>query len=287
MTLEAYLQKSYRPGTARGYLREIGIYLANYPGAATAGYGDVTAYLGALRNRYANASTLNRILASIKAYYAWLVADGQRQDHPARGILLRDLRSRDVQLQDLFTAAEMDALLARTERFKALSYRNRVLMSLLVYQALLPAEIAALRVTDIDLDAGTLTTAGTATTNARTLPLKPAQVLLFYGYLHQVRPALLKGRATDVFMLGLRGNPMAAEDIAKHVLRSYKGQYAPRVVSARTIRQSVIANLLKAGHGLEVVQGYAGHKYPSSTERYRQEQVTTLQAAVAAYHPMG
>ncbi|MBO9154077.1 tyrosine-type recombinase/integrase [Chitinophaga sp. GCM10012297] len=286
MTLEQYLGARHTPGTAASYGREIAIYLSNCPGASSACFADVAAYLGALRQRYRSAATLNRILCSLKAYYAYLVASGQRSDDPARSVYLRDQRSRDVQLQDLFTPQELEVLLQRKERYAALSYRNRVLMSLLVYQGLQPAEIAQIRTTDIDLDAGTIHTAGTATTSARTLPLKPNQVLLFFAYLQDVRPALQKGKATDIFMLGIRGHAMKAADISKHVLRLYGELFAPRRVSAETIRQSVIANLLKAGHPLHLVQKFAGHKYPSSTERYRQSAVITLQSAVAQYHPM-
>lgn len=286
MTLEAYLQERHTRGTAASYGREIAIYLSNCPAAPRACFAEVSAYLGALRQRYRSAATLNRILCSIKAYYSWLVASGQRSDDPARSVYLRDVRSRDVQLQDLFSPEELDTLLQRNERYTALSYRNRVLISLLVYQGLKPGEIARLKMTDVDLDAGTVHTEGTTITNARTLRLQPAQVLLFFAYGHQVRPVLLKGRATDIFILGIRGNSMTAADISKHVQRSYGNRLAGRTVSAVTIRQSVIANLLKAGHALHLVQQYAGHKYPSSTERYRQNEVAALQSAILQYHPM-
>jgi integrase/recombinase XerD len=80
---------------------------------------------------------------------------------------------------------------------------------------------------------------------------------------------------------------MTAEDITKQVKRSFAGLYPGRTVNAQTIRQSVIAQLLKQGHDLSVVQAFAGHKYPSSTERYRQNEIETLKAAVQQYHPFG
>lgn len=282
MTLDAYLRSRYAASTAEAYGREIAAYLSGYPGADGAGYGDVVQWLGVVRARYGNASTLNGMLCAVKAYYGWLVASGVRTDNPAKRIRLRDERSRDIQLQELLTAAELEALLpsGKTGRYTALAYRDRVLMSLLVYQALKPAEIATLRITDIDLESGTVFTAGTASTHARTLPLQAAQVLLFFAYLRDIRPRLLKGGTSDWLLLGLRGKPMTAADIVKHVLRHYP-------VSAQRIRQSVIANKLKAGEGLAAVQVFAGHKYPSSTERYRQTGDGELAAAVAAYHPMG
>jgi len=287
MSLADYLQEHYTAATAKAYDREIDIYLGNYPAAATAMYGDVTAYLGTLRQRYKKPATINRILAAVKVYYDYLCDAGIRTDHPARSILLKDQRSRDVQLQDLFTADELELLLHRKERYTALESRNKVLISLLIYQALHPAEMAALETSAIDLAAGTIRIRGSAKTTARELSLRPSQVLLFYCYIQDTRPELLAGNATEALLLGIRGEPLQAADITKLVKRSYKGLYPGREISAQRVRQSVLANLLKQGHDLSVVQGFAGHKYPSATERYRQGEVETLAAAVNKYHPFG
>jgi integrase/recombinase XerD len=286
MSLENYLQLHYTSATGKAYAREIDIYLANYPAAPDARYQDIMAYVGALRKRYRKPATLNRILAAIKVYYDYLCAQGKRNDNPARAVLLKDKRSRDVQLQDLFTPDELEGLLHRRERYNDLESRNKVLISLLVYQALHPAEMEALRVADTNLEAGTISIKASPKTKARVLSLRPNQVLLFYGYIHEARPKLLKGRVSSALLIGMRGEAMKGADITKHVKRSYRGLYPGREINAQTIRQSVIANLLNAGHDLAVVQGFAGHKYPSATERYRQDDVATLAAAVSRYHPV-
>ena len=79
---------------------------------------------------------------------------------------------------------------------------------------------------------------------------------------------------------------MSGEDITKHIKRSFKGLYPGRKINAQTIRQSVISNLLKEGHDISLVQAFAGHKYPSITGKYKQDEVATLQAAVNKYHPL-
>ena len=286
MTIKKYLFQHYTKDTAKIYGFEIDNYLSNYPQADQAVYKDVMSYMGTLRTRYNNASTLNRILASIKAYYDFLCYTGQRTDNPARSIKLRDQRSRDIQLQDLFTREELETLLERPERYTNLAYRNRVMISLLIYQALHPGEMEVLTVSDINLSTGNIYIKPTTSTNKRELQLKPSQVLLFYHYIHETRPKLLAGKKSDALLIGIRGTPMKADDIVKHVMRSYKGLYPGRQVNAQTIRQSVIANLLKQGHDLSLVQAFAGHKYPSSTERYKQNEIETLRDAVQKYHPM-
>jgi integrase/recombinase XerD len=284
--IERYLQQHYTPDTARAYKREIENYISNYPDASTANYKDVTKYIGLLRTRYSKASTINRIVSSIKVYYDYLCSEGIRNDNPARAIKLRDKRIRDIQLQDLFTTEELEILLNRKERYTHLDYRNKVLCSLLIYQALYPQEMEKIEVTNIDLQEGNMYIKPTAKTNGRSLPLRPNQVLLFHQYITEIRNNLLKENPSNALLIGIRGEAMSGEDITKHIKRSFKGLYAGRNVTAQTIRQSVIANLLKQGHDIGVVQAFAGHKYPSSTERYRQNEVETLQAAVNKYHPL-
>lgn len=284
--IENYLQKHYSPDTAKAYKREIEIYLSNYPTASTANYKDLTNYIGALRQRYNKPATISRILSSIKVYYDYLCYEGTRNDNPTKAIKLRDKQSRDIQLQDLFTTEELEILLNRKERYTNLDYRNKVLSSLLIYQALHPREIENLSVENINLDSGSIYIKPTYKTNNRTLQLKPNQILLFHQYIHEIRSKLLNGNASNCLLIGIRSEPMSGEDITKHIKRSFKELYPNRKVNAQTIRQSVIANLLKQGHDLSLVQNFAGHKYPSTTEKYKQNEIETLKAAINKYHPL-
>lgn len=286
MSLQTYLHERYTPATAACYSRDIHAFLGSYPGAAIATHHQLLAYMGQLRKRYSNGQTLNRLLASIKVYYDYLCYSGERADHPARSIYLRDSKTGDVQLQDLFTSQELARLLPGEGRYKALNTRNQVLMGLLIHQGLKAQELALLAVTAIHLDKGQVAVRGTATTNSRELPLKGSQVQVLQRYLEQDRPQLLGESGSDQLLVGMRGKPMQTEDIVKHVLRTYKGRYGDRQVSTGTIRQSVIANLLKAGYDISVVQYYAGHKYPSSTERYKQADFSVLRQMIGKYHPL-
>ena len=291
--IENYLQKHYSPDTAKAYKREIEIYLSNYPAAEKANYKDLTNYIGLLRNRYSKASTISRIVSSLKVYYDYLCSEGIRNDNPTKAIKLRDKQSRDIQLQDLFTTEELEILLNRKERYTNLDYRNKVLSSLLIYQALHPREIESLLIENINLDSGSIYIKPTYKTNSRTLQLKPNQILLFHTYINEIRPKLLGSKSPSFggvgeasLLIGIRSGIMTGEDITKHIKRSFKELYPNRKVNAQTIRQSVITNLLKQGHDLSLVQNFAGHKYPSTTEKYKQSEIETLKAAVNKYHPL-
>lgn len=287
-----YLQKHYAPATVKEYSGGIRVYLMNYPGAEQAMYKDITAYIGALRNRYRNANTLRSAVCAIKVYYAYLSDAGIREDNPARAIRLKDRIVKDIQLQDLFSEEELGSMLVRagegySKECKKLVYRNRVMMSLLIYQGLWPQEVAGLRVEDIDLSAATVSISASGKAAARVLSLRASQVLLFYAYIHEVRSVLIgAGIATDKLLIGLQGKPLPAWAISVHIKRCYRGMYKGRTVCVHTIRQSVISNLLKAGNDISVVQLFAGHICAGSTQRYEQSGVDSLQSAIGKYHPL-
>jgi integrase/recombinase XerD len=284
--IEKYLQEHYTKQTTKAYQREIEIFITNNPNSKKYTYADVVNYIGAVRKKYPNPKTINRILSSIKAYYSYLCSSNQRKDNPTKAIKLRDKISRDIQLQDLFTGEELEILLNRKERYTNLEHRNKVLMSLLIYQGLQPRELANIKLNDINLQEATIFIKATNNTNSRTLPLKANQILLFQYYQTEIRKKLLKENESEKYLVGIRGNDFTEVDITSHLKHNYKSLFTNRKVNAKTIRQSVITNLLKLNNDLRIVQSFAGHKYTSTTERYRQNNVELLQAAVNKYHPL-
>jgi integrase/recombinase XerD len=282
-----YLSTKYSKATAKAYYREIEIYLTNTTNAHNYNYSDIVNYLSKLRANYTNSKTINRILASIKAYYSYLYAYELRTDNPAKTLRLRDKINRDIQLQQLFTTKELEAVLIKKERYSNLESRNKIVMSLLVYQGLKPNEIASLEVKEVNLNEGTIYIKPSLKNNSRTLHLRGNQILLFKKYVEEVRPLLLQNNtlALEALVIGHRSNPMSGEDITKHVNRSYSKLYSPRIVNCQTIRQSVITNLLKETNDLRRTQAFAGHKYSSTTEKYKQSDVMQLQLALELHHP--
>jgi len=160
----------------------------------------------------------------------------------------------------------------RKERYKAKKIRNQVIISLLIYQGLTAGEIQRLEVKEIDLEKGIIYIKSTPRSNSRTLKLKSNQIMILYKYTSEIKTKNL----IDVHIA----------DVLKNLLRPFKPYFTDRTLNAKTIRQSVIANLLKSGHDLRLVQVFAGHKYPGATENYRQTGIEELKAGIEKYHPL-
>lgn len=284
-TLEDYLKESLRKSSIQSYLHNIENYRKANRNADNYRYRDIMNYMELLRKEY-QSGTVKMKLASIKKYYDYLMETGKRKDNPARAIKLKDVKENPIQLQDLFTEKELQKLLEpREERYPILGKRNKVIMSLLVYQALRPGEMEQLKVSDVNLEKTTIQISATGLTNSRELPLEASQILLLYQYINQDRNRLKTFRNDkNALLLGKLGTPVKATDI-DYLISTYQKQSKKRLTTT-TIRQSVITNLLAKNNDLRIVQYFAGHKSPDTTEKYRQTGLNALKTAIDKLHPV-
>lgn len=159
-------------------------------------------------------------------------------------------------------------LLKRNERYAVLKYRNKLLISLLIYQGITLAEVTKIKNTDIDFDQATIRIKASRILQRRILNLTPLQIKLLEKYLSLCRPKLLKAESMYLIINKL-GNPIKPDDV-QYLVETYKYLFPDRKLNLLTIRQSVIANWLNSYHiPIEDVQLLAGHKRPSATLKYK------------------
>lgn len=285
ITIEEYLDMMHTRETAKSYGYTIENYLALNPKAPTSTYADIIEFLNSQNQRITRANTRATFLSGIKRYYDYLIYTEQRSDHPCRTLTVKHERIQ-VQFQQLFTEDELELLLKRENRYKHLESRNKAILSLLIYQGLRSEEISRLKPEDLDIDSGIIKVRATKTTAKRILGLRPNQAVYLVDYLNNHREHLLKGWYKELFITA-RGIPYSVEAIG-NMLKPLQGLFPDKSLNANTIRQSVISNWLNQRKlPLGDVQIMAGHKYPSSTERYKNQDAHTKRNLINRYHPLG
>ncbi len=288
MTWPEFLAPNYSAKVAAAYVVEVNSYLAWLGGEAaalTVDYGQLVGYLSLLRSRYEKIATVRAKFAAVRTYHRYLLESGQREDHPGLSLRLRSGASEGLQLQDLLSEAELSKLLEGREQWRTrLVGRNRVIMGLLVHQALTIREVGLLQVDGLDLANGLLNVPGTNQTRARKLKLVTPQVMQLYTYLNEDRPRLVKV-ATERLILTSRGTVERGQGV-QYLVEGFRSVLPGSRLTATVIRQSVIALKLKQGKGLRQVQAFAGHKWVSTTEGYRENNLAELKAAVEKHHPL-
>jgi integrase/recombinase XerD len=284
-SIEDYLTQSLMQSSVESYVYDINKYKKNNKNADKYDYQKVMQYVEIVRNEH-SVSNVKRVIASIKKYYDYLIEIGKRKDNPARAIRIRDGKENPIQLQDLFTEKELQILLVpRIERYPFLIKRNKIIMGLLVHQGLRIGEIENIKLNDLDLEKATIQIHKTGITNARNLPLKAEQILLLYEFISKDRNQLKTWRNDEnALLLGKLGTPIRKEDV-DYLISTYQKQ-SKKKLTTTTIRQSVIANLLIKNNDLRIVQHFAGHKSPDTTEKYRQTGLNALKTAIDKLHPI-
>ena len=296
MTIKEYLKKKYSKSTLNSNLYNIKRFTDYYDKRAEkATYKDVLNYIEYLRKNYdLHPKTLRHCLYAVKIYFNYLLEIGKRKDHPCSELYLKDKINKQIQVDNLYSPETLENFFEsyQIKRKKQLETRNKIIISLLIYQALIVNEIAELEVDNINLDKAEIFIKGSKETTSkspksRTLPLQAKQMILFYKYLEKDRNNLLKYNLKNpnetAFILGQYGEKINPHGISKIINENRKEN---EKIQPMKIRQSVIANLLKKENDTRIVQVFSGHKRAITTVQYKQSELEQLQNAVNNYHPI-
>jgi integrase/recombinase XerD len=285
ISFEQYLGGLYPGKTVQTYLYSVTKFKAEHPHADNYGYQQIVDYFFKLKLKRLSGAYRQKILAAVKIYYEFLKWSGYRDDHPCRRFKINNDRLSGMYFEGLFTPDELQLLMQREERYPILEIKNKVVISLLIYQALTGEEITRIALNDIDLDSGTINVRASHKLGSRKLELHRTQIMLFARYINEVRPQLLK-KNTGSLIINKVGNSDKVENFHA-LLQSMALLFPGKNLNPRQVRNSVIANWLNIQKiPLSDVQQMAGHKWPSTTEKYLRTDPGEKRDQVNRYHPL-
>ncbi len=165
--------------------------------------------------------------------------------------------------------------------------RNKAVVSLMVFQALDRKTISLLEPSHLDLEGGTLSVPAIARTNARILPLHPAQVPALMDYVHRCHEPLLteQGMKDSPYLFAMCGGAASFQSSVTRYLPELRKNF-PDLRDWTQVRQSRIMVWIKA-HPLRKAQYMAGIKHISSMRCYAQGDITELKELIVKHHPLG
>lgn len=260
-------------------------------------HADVLEFADKLRQDNCSIRLINQTTRSLRYYFNWLQQESQVSHNPAAGIILKGT-IRNIP-HDLLTQPEMESLYESYQVTDNRTYRNKVILGLLVYQAIARDELTHLRPEHLKLREGKIQIPATGRQLGRVLALQPHQILELHEYLLVIRPKMLAegmdergGRKPDKYkapedvhrlFVTMNGQDTIKSSILhmNFALRKIN----PKYLHGKQIRQSVITEWLKEKN-LRTVQYMAGHRYVSSTERYKTTNLEDLKEALNKHHPL-
>jgi site-specific recombinase XerD len=253
-------------------------------GPGQVSYQDILLWMKHQQKSGASQRSIQHYLCMVKHYYDYLVEQKKVENNPISGIKVQGVKRKT--LYHILQPQELHALYNSCPENTLAEKRNKVMLGLLVYQGLSTEELARLEVTDIKLKAGQIEIAGSRTSNARTLNLEPSQYMALHEYTTDTRNKILAlSKEQTTKLITSQRNGKYFSNLVQELMRQVKEQNK-MVKNAQQLRASVIVKWLRQ-HNLRQVQYLAGHRYISSTEAYRQNEMEGLTEEVNKFHPLG
>lgn len=247
-------------------------------------YADVLAYMKYCQKNGTTQRTIQNYLCMIRHFYDNLIEQKQIEVNPVTGIKVQGVKRKS--LYHIFKPEELHAIYNSYQDESLKGKRNKIMLSLLVYQGVKTEELIKLETKDVKVREGKIEIPGGLRSEGRILQLESHQVLELYDYVNNTRKEILStsGKQTDKLFVSIEGGDSL--DSCMHRLMFWVRRKNKLVVNAKQLRASVIVKWLKM-YNLRKVQYLAGHRYISATEAYRQNEMEGLSEEVNQFHPLG
>ncbi|MBQ3520490.1 MAG: tyrosine-type recombinase/integrase, partial [Firmicutes bacterium] len=225
---------------------------------------EIVAFLHDLKISGKSAATVNRKLASVRAFFNFLMNSGLVSSNPTA-----DIKSPKIERKELeyLTLEEVDKLL-ETPDDSIRGIRDKAILEVLYATGIRVSELIEADLEDINMRMGFITCDGEQS-KARIVPLgRPARAAL-ETYIYEARNALVKDNTEEkALFVNYYGSRITRQGLWK-VLKEY-GEKAgiEKKLTPNIMRNSFAVHMLQNGADLKSLQELMGHEDISATQAY-------------------
>jgi len=227
-------------------------------------------------------SSVCRHLASLSTFFRFLIFDGRLQENVAKLLVSPSIWDR---LPTVLSPAATARLVESPSPLSRLGRRDRAALETLYATGCRASEAVGLRLTDLDLKAGTARCLGKGN-KERQVPLGSRAIAALASYLEHDRPILGKGRPETAHVFVTKsGKPLSRVDLWQIVKRHCRSAGLRGDISPHTLRHSFATHLLAGGADLRAVQEMLGHASIATTQIYTRVELSRLREVHTRFHP--
>lgn len=284
-----YLQfeKKYSPHTINAYLNDISYFESfnkqyfEQDSIENVNYGQIRSWIVSLVEDGVSNSTVNRKIASLKAFYKFLLKTKQINVNP---LLKHRALKVEKKLQIPFSEKELVEALSQksiSEGFQEI--RDKLIVELFYTSGIRRTELIHLKVSNVNLATNTLKVLGKRN-KERILPVLPIVVEQLLLYVKE-RSEMVEIVDGDYLFLTKKGLKLS-DSFVYRLINSYFSTVSEKVKkSPHILRHTFATHLLNNGADLNSVKELLGHSSLASTQIYTHSSLSELKKVYNESHP--
>jgi integrase/recombinase XerD len=280
------VEKGLSTNTLDSYKRDLKQYLAylknaGNPNVEETTRQDIVSHLKALREQGKANSTISRSMASIRAFYQFLIKDQIIKNDPSAHLETPKIERR---LPKVLSIAEVEALLGAPQTSTPFGQRDGAMLELLYATGIRVSELISLTIEDVHLQMGFVKCMGKGS-KERIIPLGKVAIDSLETYIQAGRVRLSTSKRINALFLNHHGNPISRQGFWKIIKKHSKDAGIKKEITPHTLRHSFATHLLENGADLRSVQEMLGHADISTTQIYTHVTKTRLKDVYSKAHP--
>jgi integrase/recombinase XerD len=270
-------ERGYSENTTSSYRRDLAHFEKHLKQMQVSSVSGITrpvlsSFVTSLLSMGLGAGSVERHIAAVKSFFAYLVREGRVQTNPTSNIRLP---KKSKKLPKALTMSEAKCLVESPK-----SARDKAIMELLYATGIRASELIGLTLNDVNMDVGFIKCFGKGG-KERIVPMGEAAIAAVKGYINAGRPK----SAINILFLDRLGRQLTRQGLWFIVKKYVKLSGVRASASTHTLRHSFATHLLEGGADLRCVQEMLGHSDISTTQVYTSVSRERLKKIYRSAHP--
>lgn len=241
---------------------------------------DLQNYIVYLTTIGKSSATISRNVASIKAFYRYLLKNKLVEENIANNISSPKVEKKEL---SILSVSEVEKLLEQPSSKDLKGQRDKAMLELLYATGIRVTELVSLVITDVNVNAGHIKVK--KKNKERIIPVSNTALKYLKEYIENVRPLLIKTEEEPSLFINANGQKMTRQGFWK-ILKQYKDEAKiEKELTPHTIRHSFAVHMLQNGAELKSVQELLGHTDVASTMMYTHVADLKLRDEYLKAHP--
>lgn len=280
------LIKKSSSNTIESYKRDISKYLQflkdkNITDPSAVSENTVSQYITVLESNGKSASTITRVVSSLKGYYRFLNSLNPASEIPyIKSVSMK----KDKTLPIILEVSEIQALLDQPDTKDIKGIRDRAMLETLYATGIKVSELISLNIDDVNLQSDFIKSGRGK--NERIVPIHKGASKILSIYINQIRPAIVTDLTNLTLFVNMNGTALTRQGFWK-ILKGYVAAAGiEKEITPHTIRHSFAYHLLENGADLNDIKDLLGHVDISSTQIYSQMFKNKYAKSYTKFHPL-